>query len=56
MPTFCGLAVGDITPNRFRNFAERIGVTKTDGVTDVGRVGIQHPRRPEQTGTRVWWS
>lgn len=35
MPTICGLRRRGYTPESIRNFAERIGVTKTDGVTDV---------------------
>ena len=35
MPTICGLRRRGYTPESLRNFAERIGVTKTDGVTDV---------------------
>jgi glutaminyl-tRNA synthetase len=35
MPTICGLRRRGYTPESMRNFAERIGVTKTDGVTDV---------------------
>ncbi len=35
MPTICGLRRRGYTPEAIRNFAERIGVTKTDGVTDV---------------------
>ena len=36
MPTICGLRRRGYTPESLRNFAERIGVTKTDGVIDVG--------------------
>jgi len=36
MPTICGLRRRGYTPESIRNFAERIGVTKTDGVIDVG--------------------
>lgn len=35
MPTICGLRRRGYTPESIRNFAERVGVTKTDGVTDV---------------------
>ncbi|MDP2890182.1 MAG: glutamine--tRNA ligase/YqeY domain fusion protein [Bacteroidota bacterium] len=35
MPTICGLRRRGYTPGSLRNFAERIGVTKTDGITDV---------------------
>jgi glutaminyl-tRNA synthetase len=35
MPTICGLRRRGYTPESIRNFADRIGVTKTDGVTDV---------------------
>lgn len=35
MPTICGLRRRGYTPESLRNFAERIGVTKTDGVIDV---------------------
>ncbi len=35
MPTICGLRRRGYTPESLRNFAERIGITKTDGVTDV---------------------
>ncbi len=35
MPTICGLRRRGYTPESIRNFAERIGVTKTDGVIDV---------------------
>ncbi len=35
MPTVCGLRRRGYTPESIRNFAERIGVTKTDGITDV---------------------
>ncbi len=35
MPTICGLRRRGYTPESLRNFAERIGVTKTDGITDV---------------------
>jgi len=35
MPTICGLRRRGYTPESIRNFAERIGVTKTDGITDV---------------------
>ncbi len=35
MPTICGLRRRGYTPESIRAFAERIGVTKTDGVTDV---------------------
>ena len=36
MPTICGLRRRGYTPESLRNFAERIGVTKTDGTIDVG--------------------
>jgi len=36
MPTICGLRRRGYTPESLRNFADRIGVTKTDGVIDVG--------------------
>ena len=36
MPTICGLRRRGYTPEWLRNFAERIGVTKTDGMIDVG--------------------
>jgi len=36
MPTICGLRRRGYTPESLRNFAERIGVTKTDGMIDVG--------------------
>ncbi|MDP3642306.1 MAG: glutamine--tRNA ligase/YqeY domain fusion protein [Bacteroidota bacterium] len=35
MPTLCGLRRRGYTPESLRNFADRIGVTKTDGVIDV---------------------
>jgi glutaminyl-tRNA synthetase len=35
MPTICGLRRRGYTPESIRSFAERIGVTKTDGITDV---------------------
>ena len=35
MPTICGLRRRGYTPESIRNFAERVGVTKTDGITDV---------------------
>lgn len=35
MPTICGLRRRGYTPESIRSFADRIGVTKTDGVTDV---------------------
>jgi glutaminyl-tRNA synthetase len=35
MPTICGLRRRGYTPESLRNFAERVGVTKTDGITDV---------------------
>lgn len=35
MPTICGLRRRGYTPESIRSFAERVGVTKTDGVTDV---------------------
>ncbi|MDP2337977.1 MAG: glutamine--tRNA ligase/YqeY domain fusion protein [Bacteroidota bacterium] len=35
MPTICGLRRRGYTPESLRNFAERIGVTKTDGIVDV---------------------
>jgi glutaminyl-tRNA synthetase len=35
MPTICGLRRRGYTPESLRNFADRIGVTKTDGVIDV---------------------
>ncbi len=35
MPTICGLRRRGYTPESIRNFADRIGVTKTDGITDV---------------------
>jgi glutaminyl-tRNA synthetase len=35
MPTICGLRRRGYTPESLRNFADRVGVTKTDGVTDV---------------------
>ncbi len=35
MPTICGLRRRGYTPESIRAFAERIGVTKTDGVIDV---------------------
>jgi len=35
MPTICGLRRRGYTPESLRNFADRIGVTKTDGITDV---------------------
>ncbi len=36
MPTISGLRRRGYTPESLRNFADRIGVTKTDGITDVG--------------------
>jgi glutaminyl-tRNA synthetase len=36
MPTISGLRRRGYTPESLRNFADRIGVTKTDGVIDVG--------------------
>jgi glutaminyl-tRNA synthetase len=36
MPTICGLRRRGYTPESIRNFADRIGVTKVDGVIDVG--------------------
>ncbi|HAH23649.1 MAG TPA: glutamine--tRNA ligase [Prolixibacteraceae bacterium] len=36
MPTICGLRRRGYTPESLRNFADRIGVTKTDGMIDVG--------------------
>ena len=35
MPTICGLRRRGYTPESIRNFAELVGVTKVDGVTDV---------------------
>ncbi len=35
MPTICGLRRRGYTPESLRNFADRIGITKTDGITDV---------------------
>ncbi len=35
MPTICGLRRRGFTPESLRNFADRIGVTKTDGMIDV---------------------
>jgi glutaminyl-tRNA synthetase len=35
MPTICGLRRRGYTPESLRNFAERIGVTKVDGMNDV---------------------
>ena len=35
MPTICGLRRRGFTPESIRNFADRVGVTKTDGITDV---------------------
>jgi glutaminyl-tRNA synthetase len=35
MPTICGLRRRGYTPESIRNFAERIGVTKVDGMIDV---------------------
>lgn len=35
MPTICGLRRRGYTPESIRNFADRVGVTKTDGITDV---------------------
>ncbi len=35
MPTICGLRRRGYTPESLRNFSERIGITKTDGITDV---------------------
>ena len=35
MPTLCGLRRRGYTPASIRNFAEKVGVTKTDGVIDV---------------------
>ena len=36
MPTICGLRRRGYTPESIRNFAETIGVTKVDGIIDVG--------------------
>ncbi len=35
MPTICGLRRRGYTPESIRNFADMVGVTKVDGVTDV---------------------
>jgi glutaminyl-tRNA synthetase len=35
MPTICGLRRRGYTPESLRNFSDRIGVTKTDGMIDV---------------------
>jgi len=35
MPTICGLRRRGYTPESIRNFADSVGVTKVDGVTDV---------------------
>jgi glutaminyl-tRNA synthetase len=35
MPTICGLRRRGYTPESIRNFADLVGVTKVDGVTDV---------------------
>ena len=35
MPTICGLRRRGYTPESIRNFAEMVGITKVDGVTDV---------------------
>jgi glutaminyl-tRNA synthetase len=35
MPTICGLRRRGYTPGSIRNFVERIGVTKVDGIIDV---------------------
>ena len=35
MPTICGLRRRGYTPDSIRNFADMVGVTKVDGVTDV---------------------
>jgi glutaminyl-tRNA synthetase len=35
MPTICGLRRRGYTPESIRNFADMVGITKVDGVTDV---------------------
>lgn len=45
MPTLSGLRRRGYTPDSIRNFAEKIGVTKVDGVIDVGM--LEHSVRDD---------
>lgn len=53
MPTICGLRRRGYTPSSIRNFSERIGVTKVDGMIDVAL--LEHSVREDlnKTAQRV---
>lgn len=53
MPTISGLRRRGYTPNSIRNFCEKIGVTKTNGVTDVALLEYAVREDLNKTAQRV---
>ena len=53
MPTISGMRRRGYTPEALRNFARRIGVSKTNGTTELGAARIFRPRGSEQAARRA---
>lgn len=53
MPTISGLRRRGYTPNSIRNFCEKIGITKTNGVTDVALLEYAVREDLNKTAQRV---
>jgi glutaminyl-tRNA synthetase len=53
MPTLCGLRRRGFTPSSIRNFVEKVGITKTEGMVDVAL--LEHALREDlnKTAQRV---
>jgi len=53
MPTICGLRRRGYTPSSIRNFVEKVGITKTEGIVDVAL--LEHSVREDlnKTAQRV---
>jgi glutaminyl-tRNA synthetase len=53
MPTICGLRRRGFTPASIRNFVEKVGITKTEGIIDVAQ--LEHAVRDDlnKTAQRV---
>ena len=48
MPTLSGIRRRGYTPEAMRNFCGAIGVSKTNGIIELGAAGALRPRGPEQ--------
>ena len=53
MPTISGLRRRGYTPEAIRNFCRRVGVSKTNGTTELASAGIFSARGSQQATSRV---